>query len=282
MKQIALAAGLIGLLCAGAATADDPSWAQPHEPYRIAGNVYYVGTAGIGVYLVETPKGDILLDAGPEGATDIVEGNIAALGVRLTDIKYLIETHAHYDHIGGMARLKHDTGAIFIASRGDRLALEHGRHVGDNINGVGTFPPVRVDRIIGEGGTVSLGGVVLTAHMTPGHTPGCTMWTTTVDDGGHRRKILFWGSATTAGNVLVHNKTYPGIVADYRLTFRRLKTLKADILVANHPDFADMEAKYQRQKAGETGAFVDPAALPKLVAQSQADFEAELKKEGGR
>ncbi len=281
MKRTLILAGMMALT-AGAALADDPSWTTAHAPYRIAGSIYYVGTAGIGVYLIETPKGDILLDSGPEGAADIVEGNIAALGVKLHDIKYLIETHAHCDHIGGMARLKKDTGAILIASAGDRFALEHGRHVGDNVNGIATFPAVKVDRTIGEGETLSLGGVTLTAHMSPGHTPGDTTWTTTIDDFGHQRTVLFWASTTTAGNVLKGNKAYPGIVADYRLTFRRLKTLKADILVANHPEFADMEAKRARQKAGDADAFVDPGALQKLVTQSQADFEAQLKKEGGR
>lgn len=278
----ALIAALILAVVASPLTAlaaGDPAWSAPHAPYRVAGNIYYVGTAGIGVYLIATTKGAILLDASTEEGAGVVEANIQALGFKLSDVKYLIETHAHVDHIGGMARLKRDTGATFIAAAADRHALESGRHDIDNEYGGWTFPPVKIDRTITDGQRLTVGGTTLTAHLTPGHTRGDTAWTTDISDNGVIRRVLFYGSTTTAGNVLVGNRSYPNIVADYRLSFRRLKALTADILLANHPEFADLEAKYQAQLKGKADAFVDPQALPKLVARSEADFETELKRQ---
>jgi len=272
-KKLLLAAALLPSL----AYAGEAEWSAPHKPYPIAGNVYAVGTQGIGVYLITTPQGHILLDSGTDEGAKRVEANIQALGFKLTDVKYLIETHAHIDHIGGMARLKRDTGVIFIAAEGDRHALESGAHDIDNIYGGWSFPAVKVDRTITDGGTLTLGDTTLTAHLTPGHTRGDTSWTMDVNDKGVVRHVLFYGSTTVAGNVLVNNHSYPAIVADYRLSFKRLKSLKADILLTNHPELADLEARYQAQLHGKANAFVDPKALPRLVAESEADFNAELK-----
>lgn len=275
LKKLLLAAALLPTLT----YAGEVEWNTPHKPYHIAGNIYFVGTQGIGVYLITTPQGHILLDSGTDEGARLVEANIQALGFRLADVKYLIETHAHVDHIGGMARLKRDTGAIFIAAEGDRHALESGAHDIDNIYGGWSFPPVKVDRTIADGGTLTLDGITLTAHLTPGHTRGDTTWTMDVNDKGVVRHVLFYASTTVAGNILVNNRSYPGIVADYRLSFQRLKGLKADILLANHPEFADLEVRYQAQLKGKADAFVDPQAFPKLIARSEADFDAELKRQ---
>lgn len=275
LKKLLLTAAFLPTI----AHAGEVEWNTPHKPYHIAGNIYSVGTQGIGIYLITTPQGHILLDSGTDEGAKLVEANIQALGFKLTDVKYLIETHAHFDHVGGMARLKRDTGAIFIAAEGDRHALESGAHDIDNIYGGWSFPPVKVDRIIGDGGTLTLSDTTLTAHLMPGHTHGDTTWTMDVNDNGVVRHVLFYGSTTVAGNVLVNNKSYPTIVADYRLSFQRLKGLKADILLANHPEFANLEVKYQAQLKGKTNAFVDPQAFPKLVAKSEADFDAELKRQ---
>ncbi len=272
---------LTAALLPGAAHAGETEWNTPHAPYHIAGNIYAVGTQGIGVYLITTPQGHILLDSSTDEGSEHVEANIKALGFKLSDIKYLIETHAHFDHIGGMARLKRDTGAIFIAAEGDRHALESGRHDIDNIYGGWSFPPVKVDRLIADGGMLRLSDTTLTAHLTPGHTHGDTTWTMDINDKGVVRHVLFYGSTTVAGNVLVGNTSYPTIVTDYRLSFKRLRALKADILLANHPEFANLETKYKTQLRGKANAFVDPKALPKLVAKSEADFDAELKRQEG-
>lgn len=260
----------------------NPAWDKPSEPFRIIGNVHSVGTKGIGVYLITTPDGHVLLDGATEKGAEVVEDNIRALGFRLSDVKYIIETHAHWDHVGGLARIKADTGAEVVASADDRKALESGAHDGDNENGVGRFAPVKVDRVITDGESLTLGGVTLTAHLTPGHTRGCTSWSTDVKDGGVVRRVLFFCSTTTAGNVLVGNKAHPDIVTDYRESFAKLKRLKADILLANHPEFIGMDEKRVAQKAGRADAFVDPQALPRLVAKQEQAFEDELKRQEAR
>lgn len=279
MQRFAVVAALFVAFVPAATDAQNPNWSAPSAPYWIAGNVYNVGTRGIGVYLITTPKGLILLDSATNDGAEIVKANIAALGYKLSDVRYLIETHAHFDHVGGTAKLKRETGATFIATAADRPALERGRHDGDNVYGEGKFAPVKVDRLISDGGTLSLGGTTLTAHLTPGHSKGCTSWSMTVGQGQQRLNILFYGSTTTAGNILVGNRAYPEIVRDYRRTFAKLKTMKADIFLTNHPEFADLDAKRAARIAGKTDAFIDPGALPAFVAASEAAFEAELKKQ---
>lgn len=267
-----------------ATLADDPAWREPHAPYKIVDNIYFVGTKGIGVYLIATEQGLILIDSGPEGTAPLIEANIKSLGFELKDVRYLLETHAHYDHVGSLAQLKADTGAEVMASLGDRPGLESGRRDGDNIYGPGPFPPVRVDGIFDEGGTVTLGSTTLMAHIIPGHTRGDTSWTMTAVNDGKPYRVLFYGSATVAGNVLVGNTTYPTIVRDYRISFERLAGIQPDIFLANHPDVAHMEDKYQQSlkaKYPEDRAkpFINAAEFPAFLAQTKADFDAELKRQ---
>ncbi|WP_209716389.1 subclass B3 metallo-beta-lactamase [Asticcacaulis solisilvae] len=270
---------LPGVAMPGAALAHNPEWDAPSEPFRIAGNVYSVGTEGIGVYLITSPAGHILLDGATQKGAAVVEANIKALGFKLRDVKYIIETHAHFDHVGGIAKLKADTGAAFVASAADRKALESGAHDGDNENGVGHFPAIKVDRVIGDGERLVLDGIYLKAHLTPGHTKGCTSWTTDVQEKGVTYSVLFYCSASVAGNALVGNKAHPDIVADYRKSFATFKSLKPDIPLTNHPSQVAMAEKRKAQKAGKANAFVDREALPKLVAEQEKAFEAELKRQ---
>lgn len=269
---------LSALLLSSAALADDPSWSAPHAPFQITDHIYSVGTAGIGVYLITTPEGHILLDGSTEEGANVVEANIKTLGFKLGDVKYLLENHAHSDHAGGLAQLKKSTGAKLIASKGDSYALEHGILDSDT-NWEDSFPPVKVDKTIADGKELSLGGTHLQAILTPGHTKGCTSWFTEVQDKGVSRRVIFVCSLTTAGNNLINNKKYPTIVDDFRHTFARLKTLNADILLLGHPSFANLEEKYQAQLQGKRDAFVDPEALPKLVADAEAAFEKEFEKQ---
>lgn len=254
----------------------DPSWSAPHAPYQITEHVYAVGTDGIGVYLITTPKGHILLDAATEEGAAVVEANIQSLGFKLTDIKYLIENHAHSDHVGGMAKLKADTGATVISSKADRYALEAGKLDNETLSWDDKFPPVKVDRIIVDNEKISLGGINLQAVFTPGHTKGCTSWLLQENDKGVVRNVFFAGSLTVADGRLINNKTYPGMVTDFRKTFARLKKVQADILLTGHPVMANLEEKYQAQKNGKKDAFVDTDALPKLVKKSEQKFEEEL------
>lgn len=255
--------------------ADDPSWSAPHAPYQITDNIYAVGTAGIGVYLITTPKGHILLDAATEQGANVVEANIKSLGFRLTDIKYLIENHAHSDHVGGLAQLKKSTGATIVASQGDQHSLEHGT-LDSETNWEDKFTPVKVNKTITDGEKISLGGVQLQAVLTPGHTKGCTSWLMESPDKGKVRKVAFVCSLTTAGNKLVNNKIYPKIADDFRSTFGKLKTIQADVLLIGHPDLASLEEKSIAKKNGKADAFVDSDELQKFVKKFEIKFEEEL------
>jgi metallo-beta-lactamase class B len=258
--------------------ADPPEWSAPVKPFRIAGNIYYVGTKGLAAYLIVSKQGAILLDGTLAKNAALIERNIESLGVPLRRVRLLISDHAHGDHVGALAQIKRDTGARLLASAGDRWALEHGMSRGDTNYGVRRFPPVKVDGIVAEGQTIRLGGIVLTAHLTPGHTPGCTSWSTTIQDDGAPRRVLFLCSITVAGNTLVGNRAYPGIVKDYRATFAKLAGMRTDILLTSHPEMADVLDREARREAGKADAFVDPAALPALVADFRKAFEDALAK----
>jgi metallo-beta-lactamase class B len=246
------------------------------NPFRIAGSIYYVGTKGLAAYLIVSRRGAILLDGTTAGNAALVERNIRAVGIPLSNVKLLISDHAHDDHVGALAQIKRDTGAPFLASAADTWALEHGRLRGDTDYGVRTFPAIKVDRTLRDGETVQLGEVKLRAHLTPGHTPGCTSWSATVVESGRPLQVLFLCSITVAGNVLVGNHAYPQIVSDFRETFARLEKMKADILLTSHPEMADVLGRQARREKGEPGAFIDPSALPLLVARSKAAFETSL------
>lgn len=268
-----LGIAIAGLSLVAAAPSDDPpAWTQRTAPFRIAGNIYYVGTAGLASYLIVTPKGLILLDATMEENVPAIEANIKALGFKLSDIKILLNSHAHFDHAGGFAAMKRDTGAKLDAMEQDVWALENGKHFGDQ-NYVGTFPPVKVDRRLKDGDKVTLGGVTMTALLTAGHTSGCTTWTTTVKLKAGVKSVVFPCSLSVAGNKLYGNKTYPGIVSDYRASFKRLGAMKADIVLTAHPELSDV---MQRKASGK---WLTPDLLPKMVAESKAAFDKELLKQ---
>ena len=250
---------------------DPPAWTRPIAPFHIIGNVYYVGSEGLAAYLITTPKGAILLDGTMEENVPAIEANIKSLGVKLSDVKILLNSHAHFDHADGLAHLKRDTGATMMAMKGDVWALENGKHFGDQ-NYVGTFLPVKVDRVLTDGAKVTLGGVTMTALATPGHTSGCTTWVLPVRIKAGIKTVVFPCSMTVAGNKLVGNKQYPGIVADFRRTFDRMAKLKADVVLPAHPE----QAQVTTRKGDE---FLQPALLPKLVADARAAFEKQWLKE---
>ena len=255
------------------------AWFAPVAPFRIVAGVYYVGTQGLGAYLITSGRQAILLDGTmPENAQRI-EASIKALGYRMDEVKIILNNHAHLDHAGAIAQLKRDSGAAVYASTEDRSALEHGRHEGDSEYAHLTFPPVAVDRVITDSETISLGDIRLTATLTPGHTRGCTSFAMPVTDGGRTQQVVFPCSISVAGNVLVGNKSYPGIVADFDKSFARLGAMKADVVLTGHPEVVDVFGRAAKLKAGDKDAFVDPALLGRLVAKARADFARTLKKE---
>jgi metallo-beta-lactamase class B len=251
-------------------------WNEPAEPFRVAGNIHYVGTKGLAAYLFTTPDGHILLDAALPESVPLIEANIAKLGFKLSDIKILLNSHAHFDHSGGLAQLKADSGARLVAMDGDVSALESGTYLGSEFVEAFRAPPVKVDRVVRDGGKVSLGGTQLTANLTPGHSRGCTTWTTQVKEGDRVLDVVIFCSATVAANRLVNPPQYEGIVADYRATFARVREMKADIPLAPHPEFFGLMEKRDRARTEGVAAYIDPGALPALIQRLEADFEAKL------
>jgi len=257
-------------------------WAQPTEPFHVIDNVYYVGTAGLSAWLITTPKGLILLDVGLPGNAKIVEKNIVKLGYRLGDVKILLNSHAHFDHSGGLARLKADTGAQLFASEGDREALERGVYIGSESIHAMDFPAVKVDRVLQDGDKVELGGVALTTVITPGHSRGCTDYLLPVREAGVAHTAFFFCSASVAANRLAPNPQYPGIVEDYRKTFARLKTIKADVYLAPHAEFFDLDAKRARMAPGKPNPFIDDGELARAIPPFEKAFDAALATQQGR
>ncbi|WP_010185408.1 subclass B3 metallo-beta-lactamase [Sphingomonas sp. PAMC 26605] len=278
-----LACFAVLILGIGPASAQSsPAWSRPTAPFHIAGPIWYVGTEGLGVYAVVTREGTILVSGPLAESAGLVERNLATIGVRPHQIKWILNSHAHFDHAAAFAELRRWSGAELVASAGDAPALRRGRHEADNENGHTRFAPVPVDRIVRDGEQVRVGDVALTAVLTPGHTPGCTTWTTAIVDHGRRLNVVFPCSVTVAGNRLIGNRAYPGIVADYRRSFDRLATLPADIVLPMHPDLVDLLGRAKRRDAGATDAFVDRTVLPRLVTDARRDFASALAREPGR
>lgn len=259
-------------------------WNKPQKPFRVIDNIYYVGTAGVSAWLIFTLQGFILIDGGlPESAAQI-EANIKTLGFDIKDVRLILNSHAHFDHAGGLAQLKKNSGARLLASEGDKPILERGRSPGPTAND--PFPRVTVDRTIKDGDTAMLGGVVLTAMVTPGHSPGCTNWTMPVVEGTADHSVFFYCSQTLGGNALVNNPYHPTIAADYKASFARLKKVDADVLLAAHGDqmgltrkIATMEANEKNKVVGAPNPFVVKGELQRVVAMQEKAFEAELKKQ---
>jgi metallo-beta-lactamase class B len=254
-------------------------WNAPHEPFRIIDNIYYVGTEGLASYLIVTPKGNILIDTVMPESTALIKANIEKLGFKVRDIKMMLNTHAHIDHTGGFAEIKHETGAKMVAGAADKPLLQGGYYPGERKNTDLAFPAVKVDRTVKEGDKVTLGGVTLVAHATPGHSPGCTSWEMKVKDGAEQRDVLFFCSATVALNRLVGSATYPGIVADYQKTFAKAGKLKPDILLAPHPEMYGMKEKREAMRDGAPNPFVKPGEFAAYVGKLEDGFKEQLAKQ---
>ncbi|HEV8428093.1 MAG TPA: subclass B3 metallo-beta-lactamase [Pyrinomonadaceae bacterium] len=256
------------------------SWNQPVKPYRIIGNIYYVGASDIASYLIVTPRGHILLDSGFVETVPQIQQNVVKLGFRLEDVKILINSHAHYDHAGGLALLKRLTAATLMTSEADAALLAAGGNGDPNFGDKYPFEPVKTDRILRDGDKVQLGGVTMVAHLTPGHTKGNTTWTMTVMDGRRRYNVVFAGSTTAPGYKLVDNPNYPQIVADYQRTFQVLKSLPCDVFLAPHANFFDMTRKSKLLEQGtKPNPFIDGNGYKQFIAETEKAFQKELERQ---
>ncbi len=263
---VLLASGNLGLHAQGS---DD--WHRPFPAFKIAGNLYYVGTADLAVYLINTPQGNILINSDFIEDVPLIRKSIGQLGFKYADTKILLISHAHSDHDEGIGLMQRDTGGKLMIMDADVPEVEStapGR------------PGAHVDRILHDGDIVELGGSKLTAHLTPGHTKGCTTWTMQVQEGGKTLNAVIIGSPNVnAGYLLVGNKEYPQIAQDYVKTFAVLKSLPCDLFLGAHGGYFGLLAKYEKMKAGGGNTLIDPDGYKAYVAEREATFQKEWKRQ---
>jgi metallo-beta-lactamase class B len=269
----------------------DPAWTTPITPFRISDNLYYVGSQDLASYLLVTPKGNILINANLTTSPPQIKASVAKLGFHWKDIKILLNSQAHDDHMGGAAQIIRETHAKNMVMDGDASVVESGAKTdflapSPNVPG---YPAVHVDRALHDGDKVSLGGIILIAHKTAGHTRGCTTWTMRAhlpgEPAGKLRNIVivggtgFWSEyhfVATPG----HAVSYPGIVQDFQHTFAVLHSLPCDVFLGAHGGYFDMLEKLKRYPTEGPRVFIDPDGYKQFVIKSQEKFEKELIRQG--
>jgi metallo-beta-lactamase class B len=260
----------------------NPDWIAPFPPHRIVGNVYYVGGKDLAAFLITTSKGNILINSNLESSVPQIRKSIEQLGFRFADTRILLISHAHLDHCAGSAEIKKLTGAKYMVMDADVPAVESGGKSDFQYGHSAEmhFPPTRVDRILHDGDEVRLGEVTLVAHLTAGHTKGCTTWTLKVHRDGKIYNVVIVGSPNVnSGYKLVANTQYPQIADDYRRTFATLRALPCDIFLGAHGGYYEMPAKFARIHPGGANPFIDPAGYQTYVAEREEAFRDELKKQ---
>ena len=284
MKTVLFLIAIVLFVPASLLAQADPtsrSWNQPVEPYKIVGNVYYVGASDIASFLIATPEGHIILDAGFEETVPIIRDNVKKLGFKIEDVKTLIIGHAHFDHVGGLADLKALTGAKLAVSEADAALLASGGK-GDYLFGERfRFKPVQADRLLKDGDKVTLGGTTMTAHLTPGHTKGNTTWTLKAKEGNKTYDVVVAGSPTiNPGTVLKGMPSYPNVGEDYAKTFRILKSLPCDVFLATHASFFDGLGKAEKLRAdAKENPFVDPQGYRAFIDRREKMYNEQIDKE---
>lgn len=251
-------------------------------PFRIMGNLYYVGTDDLASYLIVTPKGNILINSDLEANVPMIKASVEKLGFKWSDTKILLISHAHFDHAAGSKLIKQQTNASYRVMDADVPLVESGgktdfRYANDPEF---YFASAKVDKILRDGDKIKLGGTILTAHLTAGHTPGCTTWTMQLIDHGKPYNVVILGSlAVNPGYQLINNKAYPSIADDYKHAFKVLKSLHADIFLGAHAEYFDLKHKYALLNKSATNPFIDPIGYQKHIAQKEQEFYKELAKQ---
>ena len=280
--SVAAALALLLGTSAAASSQTPPDWTEPFPPFRIAGNLYYVGSKGLASYLITTAQGHILINSDLEANVPMIRTSIEQLGFKFSDVKILLISHAHWDHDAGSALVKKLTGAKYMVMEGDVPVVESGgksdfQYGSDSAM---LYPPARVDRVLHDGDKVTLGDVVLEAHLTPGHTKGCTAWTLSVRDGDKTYRAVIIGSPNVnPGYRLVDNPKYPTIAQDYERTFRVLKSLKCDLFLGAHGSYFGLETKYASMKSAAANPFIDEKGCAAFVSQKEGEFRTEYEKQ---
>jgi metallo-beta-lactamase class B len=233
----------------------NPDWTEPFPPFRIAGNLYYVGSKDLASYLLTTPQGHVLINSDLETSVPLIRASVEKLGFKFSDISILLISHAHWDHDGGSAEIKRLTGATYMVMDGDVAVVESGGKSDFQYGNqpASLYPPTKVDRLLHDGDEVKLGGTTLVAHLTPGHTKGCTTWTMKVQEDGKIYHVVIIGSPNVnEGYKLVMNSSYPEIASDYERTFRVLNSLPVDIFLGAHGSYFDPDEIRATERRGRS------------------------------
>jgi metallo-beta-lactamase class B len=283
-KILALSSLLIFVLAlaSGVSAQSSPDWTEPFHPFRIAGNLYYVGSRGLASYLIATPEGSILINSDLEANVPMISASIEKLGFHFADTKILLISHAHWDHDAGSAKIIRMTGAKYMVMDADVSVVESGGKTDFQYGNTASslYPPAKVNRILHDGDEVKLDRTVLVAHLTPGHTKGCTTWTMKVSDSGKTYNVVIVGSPNVnPGYKLVSNPAYPQIAEDYERMWRVLKSLPCDIFLGAHGGYFGLEEKYPLRKDGGANPFVDPDGYKRFIAQKEQEFRGELERQ---
>jgi metallo-beta-lactamase class B len=282
LLSICLALALFGSVSVPLLAQANSDWNEPFPSHRVIGNVYFVGTKGLASYLITTPEGSILVNSSLESSVPMIRASVEKLGFKFSDIKILVISHAHFDHCAGSFLVKELTGAKYMVMEPDVQEIENGGkgnfQYGETPSAL--FKPVKVDRVLHDGDEVKLGGTVLVAHLTPGHTKGCTTWTMKVRDGGKTYDVVIVGSPNVnAGYKLVNNALYPQIASEYERMFRVLKSLPCDVFLGAHGNYYGMEAKFAKVGKTDGNPFIDSDGYRKYVDERERTFRAELAKQ---
>jgi len=288
MKRCRLISVLAVVFCLGSAIRvfpeTKPEWTRPFPAFRIAGSLYWVGSEDLASYLIATPRGLILINSSLKTSVPLIRKSVESLGFRFGDIKIILISHAHYDHCAGSAEIVRLTGARYYVMDGDVPVVESGGRT-DFQYGADAgmrYPPAHVDRILHDESTVRFGGVVLTAHLTAGHTRGTTTWTVDEPENGRMLHVVIVGSPNVnPGYKLVGNRVYPQIARDYKRGFAVLGSLPCDVFLGAHGGYFGLKEKYARWKAGDREAFIDPSGYKAYIAERERAFEAELARQSG-
>ena len=262
------------------------AWNVPQQPFRIFGNTYYVGTAELSAILVAGDDGLVLLDAALPQSAPLVAANIETLGFELSDIRLIVNSHTHFDHAGGIAALQRATRAAVAASERAAAALRAGKPNPDDPQFAvanNDFPRVQDVRVVRDGETLTVGNVGLTAHFTPGHTPGSTTWSWRSCEGSRCLDVVYADSLNPVSADdfrFSGSASTPSIVDSFSRSIRIVEALPCDILLSPHPGFFGMQDKLRRQNAGESDVFVDPNACREYAGAARTRLEQRIAQEG--
>ena len=282
MRRLLLALMLL-LPCALRADVS-PDWTTPLEPFKIAGNLYYVGSRDLAAYLVTTPAGNILINSNLESSPPQIRAAVEKLGFKWADTKILLSSQAHYDHVAGAAEVMRETHAKYEVMGGDEKIVEQGGGPASFDLPDSHFPAAHVDKVLRDGEKITLGGTTITALRTAGHTQGCTTFTMTVDQGDKKLLAVIvggWSSNPGVRYVAFHGKpaSYPGIVQDFEHTFATYESLPTDIFLGAHGVYFNMLGKLDKGARANPGVWIDREGYKAAIAKAHANFEAELAKE---